>query len=256
MTMGVYKTYSPRGNDVREITVVSSPEKIAAGEALAAFACAGCHSLDKTLPLSGGEDILADIPMPMGHATPPNLTPAGNLPSYTDGEIRRIIREGTSPDGHLSPLMSSMNFRVLSQYDLDSLVAYLRSQPAVPNDAEFEQSLSPLAMVFLALGFFPVKEQPESNEPPPLVAKGATAAYGGYIGEMIDCALCHGDGLVGGTSNLAPRGPDLITVSFWSSSEFVNTIRTGMKPNGDELDPEEMPWETLGKLDDETLTGV
>lgn len=72
--LGMLATYMPRGSEVVEVQVAGTAEQVERGRALASFSCAGCHSIDKELPLSGGENILADVPMPIGKATPPNLT--------------------------------------------------------------------------------------------------------------------------------------------------------------------------------------
>ncbi|HIF72595.1 MAG TPA: cytochrome c [Dehalococcoidia bacterium] len=121
-----------------EANVEGNETQIARGQTIALWSCAGCHSLDKELPLSGGENTLADVPMPLGQATPPNLTPGGRIDEWTDGQLQRAIREGTSPSGHLMPLMAINTFRYLSQPDLDAIVAYLRSQPTVESEANQE----------------------------------------------------------------------------------------------------------------------
>jgi mono/diheme cytochrome c family protein len=72
--LGILATYMPRGSEVVEVQVAGTAEQVERGRALASLSCAGCHSIDKELPLSGGENILADVPIPIGKATPPNLT--------------------------------------------------------------------------------------------------------------------------------------------------------------------------------------
>jgi len=84
--LGVFTAYSERGNPVVEVSIEGTDTQIARGATIALWSCAGCHSPDKELPLTGGEDIMADIPMPIGAATPPNLTPAGRIDDWTDGE--------------------------------------------------------------------------------------------------------------------------------------------------------------------------
>jgi mono/diheme cytochrome c family protein len=146
--------------------------------------------------------------------------------------------------------MSSQNFRVLSQGDLDALVAYLRSQPSVSTDHEAGTSLTVFAMVMKTLGQLPTKDVPEDSVPPPAVPKGSMAVYGEYLAEFIDCKLCHGDRFGGGTSNVAPRGPNLQPVKFWTEEQFMTTLHTGVTPSGTEFDPDEMPWDGIGRLDD------
>jgi len=130
---GLYILYMPRNYPVAEITVARTPEQIARGEHLAATVCAACHNPDGELPLSGGKNLSEDAGLPLGDLYPPNLTPAGEIATWTDGEILRAIREGTHKAGR--PLtMPVQRLRNLSDTDAQALVAYLRSQPAVQND--------------------------------------------------------------------------------------------------------------------------
>lgn len=253
--LGIFTIYSERGNPVEEVQVEGTAEQIERGEEIARWACSGCHSVDKTLPLSGGEDIFADIPMPLGEATPPNLTPAARIANWTDGELQRVIREGTSPDGHLMPLMSSNTFRNLSQQDLDSLVAYLRSQPAVESDIEQKNSLSFLAMGMATLGMLPFKDPPDFG-PPAHVDPAPNVEYGEYIVKVFDCALCHGDDLTGGEGGVLPAGPSLAGAKVWTADQFISAMRTGVTPFGTELNPDEMPWKEIANMDDQTLEAI
>lgn len=257
-SLGMVTVFAPRGNDVVQANVAGTPEQIARGSVIAVSLCAGCHSMDHELPLTGNTNLLEDIPMPLGNAWPPNLTPAGRIDDWTDGELIRAIREGTYPNGHRMPIMSSQTFREFSQDDLDSIVAYLRSEPAATDDdlGEPKQGLSTLAMVMATLGMLPLKDLPESNVPPPAVAIGPTAEYGAYIVGFSDCAICHGDTFEGGAGGILPKGPTLLGVKGWQSAEFVTAMRTGVTPAGNQLDPDEMPWEGFGKMDDVMLQAI
>jgi mono/diheme cytochrome c family protein len=176
--------------------------------------------------------------------------------THVDDEIMfRAIREGTYPNGHRMPLMSAQAFRVFSQDDLDSVVAYLRSAPAVESDLDSKQGLSIIAAMMIPIGMLPLKDQPDSNVPPPAVPKGPTAAYGEYIAGYVDCALCHGQTLEGGPGGIIPPGPTLRGVAGWQTADFITAMRTGVTPAGKELS-EDMPWDSIGKFDDETLTAI
>jgi len=86
---GMVKTYTPRGSPAPDITLAGTAEQIARGEHLAYAFCASCHSLNDQLPLSGGRDVGKDSPVPIGELTGANLTPAGRLKDWSDGEIFR-----------------------------------------------------------------------------------------------------------------------------------------------------------------------
>ena len=100
-------------------------------------------------------------------------------------------------------IMATNAFRYLSQSNLDSIVAYLRSVPAVESGVEPDSSLTYLAMEMLPLGALPIKDVPDID-PPPYVEPAASFACGEYLANVFDCALCHGDDLAGGPPRTAP----------------------------------------------------
>ena len=85
---------------------------------------------------------------------------------------------------------------------------------------------------------------------------GPTVEYGHYIANLIGCSECHGEDMSGGAGGLASKGPTLRTVKVWSVEQFIETHRTGVTPTGRVLDLDEMPWEFIGRLDDEDLADL
>ena len=72
---------------------------------------------------------------PFGPVVPRNITPhrTEGIGAWTDDEIRRAITEGISLNGHqLSPPMGYAYYARMRRADLDDVVAYLRSLPALP----------------------------------------------------------------------------------------------------------------------------
>lgn len=61
----------PRGNPLLEIDIGGTPEQIARRAHLANTVCAACHTINDEIPLSGGKNMLEDVPMPLGSCTPP-----------------------------------------------------------------------------------------------------------------------------------------------------------------------------------------
>lgn len=254
IVIGMFKAYLPRGNAVASITVERTPERIARGQHIASVVCASCHSLTLSPPLSGGKNLSEDAGMPLGVLVPANLTPAGRINDWTDGEVRRAFREGTSADGHLLPVMASQTFGRLGEEDVQSLIAFLRSQAPVQNTTPRE-SLSVLSVAFLALGMLPQQPLPPAVAPtaPP---RGPTAPYGEYIAGYLDCAACHGSDLHGGTNFLFPKGPGLGVAKGWTQAQFTSTMRTGVDPGGLALDPAKMPWDSYRNLADDELAAL
>lgn len=65
-----------------------------------------------------------------------NITPASRVSTWSDDELKRAIREGIRPDGSLiGPPMPFEMYRGLSDTDVDAIVAFLRTIPAVEADA-------------------------------------------------------------------------------------------------------------------------
>ena len=261
---GLYKLHS-RTAPVPQLTVASTPEQVSRGRAIATNFCASCHS--KTGPLTGGWDIGKDFSVPVGSFVSSNLTPGGPLRHWSDGEVFRAIRNSIDADGHWLYVMSLTNVGKLSDDDIKSLIAYLRSLPpagqetAGPPDrlnplGVVMLGANPLGVVMLGAGLLPKGRQVFTGvitSP----SKGPTAQYGEYIASYLDCRPCHGNDLSGGVpGQLAPLGPDLHLVREWKREEFIKTMRTGIDPGGHELDGKLMPWRDIGKMDDDELTAL
>jgi mono/diheme cytochrome c family protein len=254
--IGLVKAYAPKNIPIPDLTVAGTPEQIRRGEHLANAFCVDCHSTNRQLPLSGGKDMGPDFPMPLGSFVPSNLTPGRELKDWSDGEIMRLLRSGIDTDGRKLMVMSNVNVRHMSDEDLESVIAYLRSQPAVSNETpDPPDRATLLGIVLLGAGMLPEGEAPVTG---PIIAppKGVTVEYGEYMVGFQDCRDCHGEDLNGGKpGQLAPIGPPLAVVKSWTQEEFISTFRTGIDPSGSQIS-ESMPWDTLGRLDDVELAAM
>jgi mono/diheme cytochrome c family protein len=248
---GLYMIYAPHNSPVHAVKVAGTPEQVKRGEHIASVVCASCHTTNGELPLTGGRNLVEETNLPLGSLYPLNLTPAGELKDWSDGEIMRAIREATHKNNR--PLLMPVSaLRHLSDEDTQAVVAYLRTQPGVKNDPPKSQP-SLLLAVFLGAGLFPLEAAPLTG---PVVAPptGPTLEYGEYVTSWMDCRGCHGEDLQGGKPP-APVGPSLQVVKGWTQEQFVTAMRTGIDPSGHALkDP--MPWKTIGKLDDVELAAM
>jgi mono/diheme cytochrome c family protein len=241
--VGVYRLYGPHGAPAPNITVQVSADRLAIAQRRA-NGCTGCHSTGEALPLDGGS---ANFLGGLGTLVPPNLTPGGRLNDWTDGEIIRALREGIDRDGHPLLIMPSEAFHHLSDDDVQGLVAFLRSQPAVSH-ATPARDLSMMGLVLVGAGLFPTAEQPHISQPQVGPAPG-TPAYGKYLVDTTGCAVCHGPDLRGRTPGGfgPPAGPSLrALVPTWQEADFVKFFRTGVDPYGRTIDPNAMPWKDIG----------
>ncbi|HVN55021.1 MAG TPA: c-type cytochrome [Anaerolineaceae bacterium] len=256
--VGLAKVYiPPAAAPAPEVSVANAtPEQIKRGEHLANAFCASCHSPTNDLPLVGGVDLGKDSPVPIGSFVSANLTPAGPLKDWTDGQIFRTIRNGIDRDGKKLFAMSIANGRHLSDEDTLALVAFIRSQPAVENRTQTPPDQpSLLGLIFGGAGLIPAGEPPGTaviTAPP----KGPTAEYGAYILSYQDCRGCHGEQLRGADPNsLGPKGPSLLMVKGWTQEQFVTAMRTGVDPSGHTL-ASQMPWKNIGRMDDVELAAI
>jgi mono/diheme cytochrome c family protein len=250
---GIVKQHA-RSAPVPDLKIEATPERIARGRAIADGFCAGCHS--KSGVLSGGGDVGEDLPLPIGSFVPANLTPAGVLKLWSDGEIFRAIRNGVDAQGGWLAIMSFTNAGRLSDDDTRAVIAYIRSLPATGEPTrDPPDHFSLLGLAMLGAGLLPDAKPVFTGvivAPP----KAPTARYGRYLLSYQDCRECHGKDLSGGVpGQLPPLGPDLIIVKDWSQAQFITTMRTGVDPNGHRLE-EQMPWRPIGRMDDDELAAI
>jgi cytochrome c553 len=148
-----------------------------------------------------------------------------------------------------------------SDTDLGALIAYLKTLPPVNNELP-PTAVGPIARLFLALGQLPPEIIPASvinqaGPRPPTPSPSVTAAYGEYLGHI--CTACHGLDLTGGAARDAQSlpPPNLTrNTADWLETDFIRTLRTGTTPAGQQLDPDQMPWRSFGKMTDDELRAV
>jgi mono/diheme cytochrome c family protein len=251
---GMFLAYAPRGSAPPTLTVERTPERVARGEHIARALCSSCHSTTADVPLTGGKNLSEEAHMPLGDIVPFNLTPGGPLKTWSDGEIFRAVRNAADRDRHPLVVMSGQGVRNLSDDDVHSVIAYLRSQAPVES-ATAPERLSFISMIFAGAGMLPLdlSYRPEHIAAP---AKGPTAEYGQYVVGWAGCKECHGAELTGGGGGVLPKGPNLRVVKGWTRDQFIQTIRSGVDPFGKKLDPMMMPWKFLGRMDDDELSAV
>ena len=252
--LGIDRLHARRA-PVPDIKVAATPGQIQRGHAIASAYCDACHS--STGPLTGGRNLGEHLPMPLGRFVTANLTPAGQLSRWSDGQIFRAIRNAIDADGNWLMIMSLTNAGRLSDADIEAVIAYIRSVPAAgaptPNPPD---QLNPLGLLMVGAGMIPGIKPVIGGAiiAPP---KAATAVYGEYILSYHDCRQCHGADLMGGVAGqFGPIGPGLTLVKDWSRDEFISTLRTGVDPLGHQLDRTRMPWKAIGKMDDDELGAI
>jgi mono/diheme cytochrome c family protein len=251
------KTYNfPPSN----LVIPADQASIDFGKHRAESLCEGCHGKD----LSGIEKWFNAGPL--GTVDSANLT-SGNggigQEFKTDQDYVNAIRHGIDPEGlplFMPAVVSTSN---LSDQDLGSIIAYIKTVPPVDHKTN-GHNFKPLAKIMLAagmLGKLPV-ESVSHDIHVAAPERGVSVAYGEYLVNTNDCHVCHGPNLNGGpfpdptrkkiSPNLTPGGE----LSAWTENQFMNTIRTGVTPSGHNLDPDFMPWKDYRLLTDDELKAI
>jgi len=262
--VGFSKTVIHPNNPVHVVSVAADQTQIARGKSLAGY-CAVCHAdQEGSVLLNGKNKNLLSIPdgPVAGEMYAPNLTPAGEISTWTDGELIRAIREGVHKNGRPLLIMPSEYFKHLSDEDAMAIVAYLRSQTAATNSSQVDSPSNHLNLIgylIIGSGLFHTSVQDPIILPIAGPQPGITAEYGDYLIYYIGCRDCHGMDFSGGvTGGLYPKGPNLTAiVPHWTDDQFMETIRTGIDPGGHTLNSAIMPWKEISSaMSDDDLKAI
>ena len=260
---GLYLSTNARFNktyaiNVEPVPIPNDQVSLARGEHWVSIHCADCHSPDL-----GGGPFFEDPAL--GIVDAPNLTSGqgGIASDYSDKDWVRALRHGVKKDGRSVFIMPSGYFYYFNDQDLGAIIAYLKTVQPVDRQTR-PASFEPLAKVLYGLGAFGdllYAETIPHDARPPAPPKGVTVEYGEYLVDANGCRSCHGHELSGGKSGDpdSPLGPNLTpggAPGSWSEAEFLNTMRTGATPDGEQLNPGFMPWPFLGRMTDDELSAI
>jgi len=158
--------------------------------------------------------------------------------------------------------MPAQEFYYLSDQDVAALIAYIKSLPPVDNELPVS-TVGPIGRLLYLRGempLVPAELTDRNGEHPPAPEPGITVSYGWYL--STGCAGCHRQDFSGGTIPGAPPdwppAPDLTpsgNLRNWSEQDFIQAMRTGIKPDGERFRPP-MPYQALSALTDEELKAI
>jgi mono/diheme cytochrome c family protein len=215
--------------------------------------CGNCHTprgpggvFDMKRQLSGGPQVFDE---PAFVVQGSNITPDKDtgIGSWSEGDIRKVLQEGVRPNGTpVAAIMPYAFYKIFTPGDLNAVVAYLRSIPAVGNKVQP-----------------PVYRAALHASPPPGAEKAMSEAdlndplkRGFYLFTIAHCAECHTP-LVkdlpdysnlgrGGREFTGPWGVSVsrnITshktagMGSWSDAEIKAAITQGVRKDGTRLKP-------------------
>ena len=175
--------------DFPDLEIDYTPERVAEGERIVSVLCLQCHaSTDGKM----GGGYMSDAKS-FGEVYAANISqhPEQGIADYTDGELAYLIRSGVRRDGqYVPPWMPK--FPLLSDEDLYSVIAFLRSDSPLVQPSDLEQPESDpnfLAKMLLRMGLEPL---PYPEGPVVAPSKSDKVAYGRYLAVgKFDCYSCH-----------------------------------------------------------------
>jgi mono/diheme cytochrome c family protein len=252
------------------LTVASTPERVAKGEKLASMLCKSCHYNDGTGKFTGRK---LDEVTQFGEIYSKNITkdPVHGIGKWADGELAVLLRTGVRPDGrYLPPYMPKLVH--LSDEDLQSMIAYLRSDHAwVQADNTRQPDTKPSFLTKFLTTIKAMEPFPYPKEPIPGPDTTNKVSWGKYIAlGQLECFSCHSldfakndyfnpeksPGFFGGGNEMVGmEGKKLKTLNItmdetgiggWSEEDFVKAVKTGIVPgNAPALRPPMQPYSNL-----------
>ncbi|MCX6319147.1 MAG: c-type cytochrome [Bacteroidetes bacterium] len=261
----------------------SAKQLLERGEYIAtkAAVCIDCHSQRDTTLFSmpvipGTEGGGAGFAFTKAEAVPgvlwaPNITPYA-LKDRTDEEIIKTLTTGINTKGDtLFPIMPYHSYGRLTKYDLQAVVAYIRTLKPIERTVPERKFFIPAAM----FGPLPAANIENNTMPDP----SDKVKYGQYMVTMAACTECH--------TPMGPQGPDFSKVfsggfvfdnavlkvavpnitpdsatgiGSWSEETFVNKFRANATPEVLQTKPGRrntfMPWSMYGKMKEEDLRAI
>lgn len=255
------------------ISVASAQTPVERGSYLVngLLTCGNCHTprgpggvFDMKRQLSGGPQVFDE---PAFVVRGSNITPDkdSGIGSWSEGDIKKALQEGVRPNGTpLAAIMPYAFYKIFTPGDLDAVVAYLRSIPAVSNKVEP-----------------PVYRAALHASPPPGAEKAMNEEdlkdplkRGFYLFTIAHCAECHTPFAkdLPDYSNLGKggrefKGPWGVSVSRnitshktaglggWSDAEIKAAITQGVRRDGTKLKPP-MAYPLYATMTDADLSAV
>lgn len=219
--------------------------------------CGYCHGTEPKpgAPLSGGQ-IYRDL---YGEREVPNITAsAEGIGPWSAENFISYFRHGQNKDGELLSQIPHRGMEWMSDHDLLSILAYLKSLPPVKREGEHSYVLSFLDRN--TSGFWEGRREVTGFVPE--IAKRTDARFGQYlVNNVAGCARCHnapdntfssGEYLGGGQDIHHEAGEKIAAnitnseadgIGDWSENEIVSYLQSGERPSGKKVDTRFCPIE-------------
>jgi mono/diheme cytochrome c family protein len=233
--------------------------------------CGNCHTprgpggvWDMSKQLSGGPRTWDEVTFKVKGA---NITPdpETGIGKWSDADIKRSLITGVRPNGtQIAPIMPYGFYKVFTPADIDAVVAYLKSVPAVGNAVE-----SPVYKAAMHVDTPPGADKAMSN-----ADMADPVKRGFYLATIGHCMECHTplvndrhDNAQLGKGGQPFPGPWGVTVSRnitshqtaglggWSDAEIKAAITQGVRKDGTKLKPP-MAFSLYATMTDQDLSAI
>jgi len=238
----------------------------------AVMACDGCHTprgpagFDMTRRFSGGSQVW-DEPAFLVRGS--NITPdrETGIGGWSANDLKRLMTEGMRPNGvPVAHQMPYPFYKVLTPRDLDAVVAYVQSVPAVRNEVP-----APVYRAASHVELIPGGEKPFSD-----ATLKDTVKRGFYLGTIAHCMECHSrrpDGTAdygkgygrGGYVFKSPKGSvttknitshKTAGVGAWTDAELKRALTHGVDRTGKPFAPQMQRQVYFAKMTDPDLDAI
>jgi mono/diheme cytochrome c family protein len=182
--------------------------------------------------------------------TASNITPdpETGIGKWADAQIKTLLRKGINPDGvKIAPIMPTGFYEILTDHDVDAIVAYLRTVKPIKNEVP-----APIYKAAFERQVFPGAEKPIAESD-----LSDKVKRGFYLATAAHCMECHtpkNKGVADFVNDLGKGGfefpgPWGVSVSrnitshkdkgigAWSDEEVKRAITHGIARDGSKLKP-------------------
>jgi mono/diheme cytochrome c family protein len=249
------------------------------------LACGNCHTPknEAGMPVAGRELSGGGLSFttPAFNATAANITPdrETGIGSWSDEDIKSALRQGIRPDHGRNPgtplaaVMPAGFYKAILPGDLDAIIAYLRSIPAVRNEV-------PAPLYKLPVRRDPYPEAEKGFAESSLASPVRRGAYLVTIGHCMECHAAWTNGVPDYQHGLGKGGrqfgPVLVQgfakdwqhsvaanitshptsgIGSWTDQEIKRAITKGIARDGRTLQPP-MPFSWYAGLNPSDLTAI
>lgn len=260
------------------IKVEITPEKVLHGKKLAAMLCVKCHLNAETNSLSG--KFLAESPPIFGKIYSKNITQSKEhgIANWSDAQIVYLLRTGIRPDGSFIPPYMP-KFNVMADYDVESIIAWLRSDDPMLAANETVPPPSQPSFFTKFLSTIAVKPLPYDGSPRALPDTNDAVAHGKYLATFqLQCFACHSkdfakvndlqpelsEGFFGGGNPMTNYDGKVVNtanitmdeetgIGTWTEDDFIKAVKQMQSPHGKVL---QYPMEPYPLLSDKEVSHI